>query len=262
MNNEKLSYNPEEFDQEKSAQEAKLGWLALQGNGHKKALEHFKQALIFFPFNDYAKSGMVEALKANYWVYRIFLKYAFWMESKKAGVQWAVILGFYFGNRGLLFINDQYPAARIITTPLIILYLIFAITTWIIRPISNLFLRLNSYGKFVLSHDEITCSNLLGINLMLAIIAVVVYFISGNFLFAMIAFFFATMSIPLATMFSAPRHSRARLILSLYAFGMLVLGVLSIYTYLSGGDVMNKYADIYMWAFVIYQWVANAMFIG
>ena len=52
-----------------------MGWLALHSKDHKKALEHFKQALIYFPFNDHAKVGMVEALKAKYWCYRVFLNY-------------------------------------------------------------------------------------------------------------------------------------------------------------------------------------------
>ena len=165
------------------------------------------------------------------------------MERKQAGVQWAILLGFYFGNKALLFIDNQYPGISFITTPLIILYLLFAITTWIIRPISNLFLRLNPYGRFVLSQEEVTCSNLLGINLLLAILAGVVYFISQDFLFAMMGYFFLSMSIPLASLFNVPRHSGARTILMLYAIGMLVLGVLSIYTYVSGGEVMNTYSD-------------------
>src|SRR5262249_17165646 len=44
---------------------ANRGWTALQRGDSKKALEHFREALRLDPTNDWARSGMVEALKAR-----------------------------------------------------------------------------------------------------------------------------------------------------------------------------------------------------
>lgn len=250
-----------EFDHERSAMETRMGWQLLQSGDHKTALEHFKQALIHMPYNESAKSGMVEALKARYWFYRIFLNYSLWMAKKTATAQWGVLLGFYFGSKLLIFINRNYPQTAFIVTPLIILCMVFAITTWIIEPVSNLFLRLNSYGKFALSREEIRCSNLLGTSLGLALGLGVVYLLSGKDVFAMTAFFFFTISIPLASLFSAPAYTRARRILILYTITLSAIAALAIVSFLSGDEVMNKFSNAYIFALVIYQWVANAFVI-
>lgn len=248
-----------EFDHERSAMEALLGWQILQSGDHKTALEHFKQALIYMPYNDSAKSGMVEALKARYWFYRIFLNYSLWMAKKSASAQWGILLGFYFGSKLLMYINRNYPDTGFITIPLIILYFVFALTTWIIGPVSNLFLRLNSYGKFALSQEEIKSSNLLGTTLLLSVLSGLAYLVSGKELLIMSCVFFFTISIPLASLFMAPAYTRARRLLILYTITMVAIGVLAVISFLSGGEVMNKFSSAYILAFVIYQWFANAV---
>ena len=58
---------------------ANYGWGLLEKGNHKKALEHFKEALSHDPNFKYAQSGLLEALKASNPIYRMFLKYSFWM---------------------------------------------------------------------------------------------------------------------------------------------------------------------------------------
>lgn len=263
MNGSEITYPEDEsdFDYGQSNEETTMGWRELNAGNHNQALEHFKQALIHYPKNELAKRGMLQGLKMRYWFFRIFQNYMLWMEEKSSAAKWGVLIGFYMLNRALLFINNHYPSARIIVIPLIVLYLCFALTTWIMIPLSNLILRLNPYGRFALDEEEVKSSNLLGIDLLLACISGAVYFFTGNMLYAMCGFFFLTMSVPLAGVFLAPAFSRARKLLIAYASGMMVLGVFAIMAYLSGGDEMNRFSGIYILALVIYQWVANALVI-
>lgn len=75
------------------------GWGLLEKGQHKKALEHFKEALSNDPNHMFAQAGMLEALKATNPIYRLFLKYVFWMDNMTAKYQWGFIIGIYIGFR-------------------------------------------------------------------------------------------------------------------------------------------------------------------
>jgi len=55
------------------------------------------------------------------------------------------------------------PNLNRLLLPLTGLYLIFLLMSWIAKPLFNLFLRLDKFGRLVLSEDEITASNWLGL---------------------------------------------------------------------------------------------------
>ncbi|MDP2161791.1 MAG: tetratricopeptide repeat protein, partial [Flavobacterium sp.] len=60
---------------------ANFGWGLLEKGETDKALEHFKESLKNNPNSEYAQSGMAEALKSKYLIYKWFLKYSFWMSN-------------------------------------------------------------------------------------------------------------------------------------------------------------------------------------
>ena len=64
-----------------SATQAQAGWVALETNRPKEALHHFREALRLNPDSDFAREGLVEALKARYWVYRTFMRFVYWSGS-------------------------------------------------------------------------------------------------------------------------------------------------------------------------------------
>lgn len=247
------------FDPKNSHTHANLGWGLLEKNDHNKSLHHFRQALMLNPNNEYAKSGLVEALKARYWIYRIFLRYAFWIGNMKSGAQWGVMIGFYVGSRILNVISNNYPSSRVVTIPLIILYMLFALTTWIIRPLSNLFLRLNVYGKYALSKEEIMCSNIIGISLLLSALSGIAFLFFDETLLLMLCILFFTLTIPVSGTFAARRETKGRKILTFYTIGMLAVGLLSLLMFTLGEDVYNTYTTIYLLGFIAFQWIANAV---
>src|SRR5205807_5174625 len=83
---------------ENALSHANLGWSYLHQHDHKKALEHFREALRIDPENDYAKAGLVQALQARYFLYGLMLRYFLWMGRQSRTLQWIVILGLFFGQ--------------------------------------------------------------------------------------------------------------------------------------------------------------------
>src|SRR5262249_2378545 len=95
-------------DPENAVTHANQGWTALQTGDAKKALEHFREALRLDPTNDWAKSGMVESLKAQYFVYRLMLKYQFYMSRLSGRRQWWTLIGIYVVARIIPFMFIPY----------------------------------------------------------------------------------------------------------------------------------------------------------
>jgi tetratricopeptide (TPR) repeat protein len=249
---EALNYDPED-----DGTHANIGWGLLEKGAHKKALEHFREALKINPENNSAKAGLVEGLKARYFLYRIFLKYAFWIGNMKGGLQWGVIIGFYIGSRVLRMIAAKNEAFAPYINPIIFLYTLFAVSTWVIGPLSNLFLRLNVYGRFALTREETKSSNFVGIALFIGLISFILLLIVDNPLFFIIGIFGITMMIPLSSMFN-PEKKRSKNILITYAAALAIIGILGIVQVITTGDA-GLLASLYLIGIFAYGWVANAM---
>lgn len=152
---------------------ASVGYSALQKGETDKAKNHFREALRIDPTNEFARQGMLQAIKATNLFYRLFLKYAFWMQGLKLQVRWAVIIIGYlmiqFLNRSASDLGAFAPVAEAV----VIIYIIFAISTWIIEPVSDIFLRFHPFGKYMLTDEEKyvanICAGLLTIAVMGAI---------------------------------------------------------------------------------------------
>src|SRR5436190_437945 len=101
---------------------ANQGWTLLERGDPKKALEHFREALRLDPEHEWARRGIVEALKARHFIYAFMLRYFFWMSRLSGRVQWMVILGGYFGNQVLRAMSRSNPALQPWVLPVQIAY--------------------------------------------------------------------------------------------------------------------------------------------
>ncbi|MCB9235211.1 MAG: tetratricopeptide repeat protein [Bacteroidia bacterium] len=245
-----------EDDPEDDDTHATLAWALLEQGKHKEALEHFREALRINPENQYAKAGLVQALKAKYFVYRIYLKYMFWLQSQSDKVRWGVIIGGYLGYRGLLILSRNSEAVRPFVIPLMVAYLLFAWSTWVISPVFDLLLFLNPYGKYALKKDATTTAKIVGVSLAVGLLGGLAYLILPWFLFLMVAVLGLTMVIPFSSMFTPPKPRRNWLIL--YAFGLLAVGLTAI-----GSAVLGFETEVFIYTYLIgifaYQWVAGAV---
>lgn len=246
-------------DPENDATHANIGWGKLeQGNVHE-ALESFRASLQLNPENQNAKAGLVEALKARYWFYRIFLKYAFWVNNLKAGSQWVLLLGMYFGVKILQGIARLDPILKLLITPIIYLYLAFAFSTWLITPLSNLFLRLNIYGRYALTKNEVVSSNFVGLSLLLAILSLALFWASKSDIFLLSAIYFVFLMLPLGSMLR-PTKERARLILLSYTVALALIGLMGLF--LIESNTSTLLWTIFIYGTIAYQWLSNFLTIN
>src|SRR5204863_7764085 len=124
-----LAKNPEN-----ALTHANQGWTFLERGDPKKALHHFREALRLDPENEWARQGIVEALKARNIIYAVMLKYFLWMSRFSSRGQWFIILGAYIGNRVLGAVAAANPKLAPWIIPVRILYVCFALMTWMASP--------------------------------------------------------------------------------------------------------------------------------
>ncbi|MBO3271580.1 tetratricopeptide repeat protein [Hymenobacter sp. NBH84] len=132
-------------DPDAAGTHADAGWVALEAGRPKQALGFFREALRLHPTSDYAREGLVEALKARYWLYRGFLKFAYWSTTLSDGTRRALFIGLWVLAR---FVPLLLP-----------LYLLLVFMSWFADPLFNSLLRLNSHGRHALSPDQVRQSN-------------------------------------------------------------------------------------------------------
>lgn len=238
-------------DPENDNTHSNIGWSQLESGEVEKALESFRNALRFNPQNEFAKSGMVEALKARYLFYKWFLKYAFWINNLKAKGQWFFIVGMFIGVRVLSELADNNSDYAPFIKPIVYVYFAFAISTWIIEPLSNLVLRFNIFGRYALTRHEIIASNFVGFSFGLAAITAVAFMITEESFFLILMLYFTLMMLPFGSMLR-PNILRNRQIL----IGLtVIIGTIGL---------IGIFFTIAWWYFFIfgifsYQWVANAL---
>jgi tetratricopeptide (TPR) repeat protein len=247
-------------DPENELTHTNLGWGLLERGDHKKALSHFREALKINPNYEYAKAGLIEGLKARYLFYRLFLKYAFFISNLKGKYQWALLIGLYVGIRIIDNVADKNPDLAMWLKPIVYLYIAFALSTWIIVPLSNLFLRLNVYGKFALSKDEIRSSNLVAIGFFVGLAALLTYLFVRMDAYLLLGIFGITMMIPLSSMLK-PEGSKSKKILVAYTIGLLIVGIVGTAIEFSNPGHGGGVFQIYAIGILAYSWVANAMVI-
>jgi tetratricopeptide (TPR) repeat protein len=180
---------------------ANQGWTYLHQGDHKKALEHFREALRIDPELDFARAGMVEALKSRHLIYRIMLRYFLWMGRLGRQAQWGIIIGLYVGYEVVLRTARADPKLAPYLYPLVVLYIVFVYLTWTASPLFNLLLRLNRFGRYALSRSQTITSNWIGASLLLAILSGVIWLITRNFTAVLAAVYFLVMVIGLAGAF-------------------------------------------------------------
>lgn len=235
---------------EASYSHSNKGWVSLESNAHQEALIHFQEALRLDPNNYSAKSGLKEAIKSKNFLYRIVLQYFLWMSRLQEKGRWGVVIGAYVLYRIVLYMNKQIPELSWILVPIIAAYILFAYSTWIGQPISNLFLRFHPLGKHALTKDENRGSIAVAIPILMAIVFFVISLLKEE---ASIFFYLfvlcGLMTIPIAGIFSTYPKSNARKGLILYTAFLALLGFSSL--------IYPASLILFGIGFIAYQFLAN-----
>lgn len=225
-------------DPESSPAHANRGFAALHAGNIPHALEAFREALRTDPNNEFARSGIVEALKARNPLYALVLRYFLWMSRLPTGVQLALVFGAPFLYRVVLGVAEEDGGTAAWFYPLAAVYAVFVILTWLAVPLFNLLLRLDPLGRLALSSEDIAEANLVVGALAFAIVSGSAGLITGNPAAFTGAFGGVILALPLASIFRvADGWPRTLLMgLSLTAGVLLLSGMALVATAPGGSD--------------------------
>ncbi len=246
-------------DPENPNTHANKGWALIERDQYDEALVHFKEALRLDPGNEWAREGLKNAIKGKNFLYRWMLKYFLWISKLSEKNQWVFIIGAYLLYRGVLALSRSNPSLAPLTYPIIIAYLVFAFSSWIAIPLSNLFLRLHPLGKHALSPFEITGSNLMGAFLFGGLFSGIIFLFSGQLLFLLLAAWFLLMMLPLGGTFSAGKDFDYVRNLIMYTAFLGVVGLVGIFgrIFLDNGMMFNSCVTIFGLGIFVFGFVAN-----
>lgn len=204
---------------------ANQGWKLLEAGQPKQAMEHFREALRLKPDLEWARAGIVEAMKARNFVYRWMLGYFLWMAKLSSQAQWGIIIGLYFAQKVLRNVAQANPAAAPYLQPLLYAYMIFAVMTWIADPLFNLLLRFDRFGRYVLDKDQTRGANALAACLGIAALCCGLGWATGYDQFWLLALVIGLISVPVTAIFRCdegwPRLAMAGFTALLLLFGLL-----------------------------------------
>lgn len=252
-----LSRNPDN-----SLTHANQGWTLLEQGQPKKSAEHFREALRLNPQNEWARQGIIEALKARNVIYAVMLKYFLWMGKFSRRGQWGIILAGYFGNRILGAMAQDNPGLAPWILPLQILYIVFALMTWLAYPFSNLLLRLNKFGRLVLSREQTVATNWFGLCLLLALFGLGMCAFKGFVApWIFIALVFGLLLLPVSAIFKCHRGS-PRYIMTALTVLLVLLGSGSfVAPFVSGrsSDVSGVLLGLFVLGTIASTWIANIL---
>lgn len=215
-----LAKNPND-----SLSHANAGWLALERHDLEKATFHFMEALRIDPSSDFARKGILETYKAKSPLYRAYLAYCFKMAKLPPNMRIGILLGLFFGVKLLrkVFTGDL----AIVGSAAGILYLLFAMWSWVANGVGNFFLLFDRFARHALNKGDKKEALLVGGTFFCGIIAAP----TGWLIDSTALFFAGTSLIGAAFTFSMASNNDHPVGRELYTFigiGIVILAILSL----------------------------------
>lgn len=236
---------------------ANQGWNCLHRNEPRQAQEHFREALRLDPGNDYAREGMLEALKARNPVYRGLLAYFLWLGRQSARFQWAFIIAVFFGTRMIRGLAASQPQLNWLWWPLLGLLYAFVYLSWTAQPMFNLLLRFDRFGRHVLSPDQRRGSNWFGAAFALLLVGAVAWLGFGSAIGMLGTVVMAVLSICIAATFS--KTGRNRMILAACTAGLACVAVVGSWLALHDNPAAGGLITVFTFGFLGFQFLSNVL---
>jgi Flp pilus assembly protein TadD len=234
---------------------ATKGWACLHEGDTAGAQDHFRESLRLQPDLEYARQGMLEALKARNPVYRGLLAYFLWMGRQSTRIQWAFILFTLFGLRVIRGLAASNPGLGLILWPVVVLCYAFIYLSWTAGPMFNLLLRFNRFGRLVLSRDERRGSTVFGLSL-LPILGGGLWWMRGGGEVAVFTTIAAAM-LSVCVAATVNREGRARRILALATGALAIVGTLALAAAATGRGA--SLLSLFFLGFLAFQFLANGL---
>jgi len=128
------------------------GWMAVMEGDHKKANEHFLEALRLNPMNENARMGLIESFRARSWPYRLQLRFAHFMNQFTEGRQMAIMIGGFIAYKVLsTWLKTVSP---ILAYLVIGAWLLFVLWAHLARGFSSAFVVMDRFARQALRPRE------------------------------------------------------------------------------------------------------------
>lgn len=144
------------------------GWSALAGGNHAEAQAAFRDALLFDPTSEWARDGLLAALKTRNPIYRQLFRYFIWMGQRSTRERTAYAIGGVLAYNFLRTLATAQPELGTVIWPVLIAYILFVVLTWLADPLLHLMLSFDSEGRRLLSADLLLGGRVVGACLGLA----------------------------------------------------------------------------------------------
>lgn len=164
-------------DPENAFTHANEGWRLLHAREPQKAMEHFREALRLEPDMQFARSGIIEAMKARFFVYRWMLSFFLWVGRFPPRVQLAIVVGFPLLNSMVQRTLAAIPALSWLSGPLVIAWLLFVWLSWSSSSLTELVLLCSRFGRLALNQREKLRASLTGLCVVLAVCVSAVHWV-------------------------------------------------------------------------------------
>jgi tetratricopeptide (TPR) repeat protein len=215
-----LSRNPES-----PITHANQGWTLLHQGDHAQAFDHFREALRLDPGMEWARQGIVEAMKARNPLYRPILGFLLWTSRLSGKAQWAVLIALFLGPRILGNLGRANPTLQPFVFPLATLIVLFIALTWVADPLFNLVLRLDRFGRLALSREQVIASNWIGACVAGVVLGLLAFAVTFNPAALVGAISSGLLMVPVSAVFACPSGWR-RVIMAVYTAGLAGLAAL------------------------------------
>ena len=146
---ESLRRNPEN-----AFTHANEGWRLLHVRQPEQAMVHFREALRLDPNMELARRGIVEAMKARFFIYRMMLGFFLWIGRFPPRTRLLLLIGMPIAQSVLQTTVASVPALEFLAFPMMLTYLLFVWMTWTSSALFNLVLMLNPFGRLALNREE------------------------------------------------------------------------------------------------------------
>ncbi len=199
------------------------GWAALQRGDVKGAENHFKEALRIDPAMDYARDGLKESYRARSAFYRLFLKWAFFMQRFSQGNRFAIIIGMIIGFRLLKVLAASVHPLLVI--PVALAYYLFLFGSWLSGGLANFLLLRDPVARLALDRAEKIEGAVIGILFFGGLVALVAGFAMEVHPIAVIGGVMIVTTLPASMIFTNPSQ-KGRIVFSLISVAVIVLGII------------------------------------
>ena len=227
------------------------GYTLLNSGRYEEAQVAFREALRLDPQNEMSRVGLINALNNRSFLFRLVHKFYVSLSRLNSKAAFFLILGAWILVQVLSRVADGVPALRPLIVPIVIVYVMFVVLTWIANPLFNTFLRFHPFGQHLLDRSQRWASNLIAPCLLLTPFSLGYGILKGDLVLGVLAAaYWLGMAIPIAATFSMADQQR-RWLLGAATVVIALLPAIGIVQATSQASMMPLYAS--------FQWFAYSL---